>query len=91
MTDDRHMDETRPDQGTPAGEAPEPHGFGDLPMQPTGSGVADEQAAFERGGRDAPPAGTAGVGNTGVTTPPVEGGQPPVGDPDGREMRNTEF
>lgn len=91
MTDDRHADETQPDQTRLNEDAREPSGFGDLPLQPTGSGVADEQTAFEQAERDAPPAGTAGVGNTGVTTPPVEGGQPPVGEPDQRQTRNTEF
>ncbi len=52
MTDEPHMDETRPDQTVPAEERPEPTGFGDLPLQPTGSGVADEQMAFEQAERE---------------------------------------
>ena len=91
MTDEPHMDETRPDQTLPEGEKPEPHGFGDLPMQPTGSGVADEQTAFRESELDAAPEGTAGYGNTGVTAPDVDGGQPAVGEPDQRQTRNTEF
>lgn len=60
MTDDRHVDETQPDQTLPLADPldddqREPAGFGDLPMQPTGSGVADEQAAFERTELDAGP------------------------------------
>ncbi|SFP46322.1 hypothetical protein [Sphingomonas rubra] len=91
MTDEPHMDETRPDQTVPTDDRPEPTGFGDLPLQPTGSGVADEQMAFEQRESGTPPEGTAGHGNTGVMTPPVPGGQPPVGATDQRDTRNTEF
>jgi hypothetical protein len=97
MTDDPHVDETQPDQAhldrpssAPTAD-PTPKGFGDLPLQPTGSGVADEQTAFERAGGDEPPENTAGFGNTGLHRPPVEGGQPPVGAPSDPETRNTEF
>jgi len=53
MTDDRHMDETQPDQTVPDDGSSADLGIAGLPMQPTGSGVADEQAAFERTERDA--------------------------------------
>lgn len=91
MTDDRHVDETQPDQTVRWDEKREPTGFGDLPLQPTGSGVADEQTAFEHTGLDTPPEGTAAYGNTGLGTPPVEGGQLTVGAEDERETRNTGF
>ncbi len=57
MTDEPHMDETRPDQAIPtttldadpdAEGRPEPQTFADLPIQPTGSGVADQAIAYEQ-------------------------------------------
>lgn len=55
MTDEPHMDETRPDQATPilhadpdAEARSEPQTFADLPIQPTGSGVADQAIAYEQ-------------------------------------------
>jgi len=52
MTDDRHMDETQPDQTVPEDSSSAETGIAGLPMQPTGSGVADEQAAYEQSERD---------------------------------------
>jgi len=54
MTDDRHMDETQPDQTVSDDGSGAETGIAGLPMQPTGSGVADEHAAYERAERDSP-------------------------------------
>jgi len=52
MTGDRHMDETQPDQTVPDDGSGAETGIAGFPIQPTGSGVADEQAAYEHSERD---------------------------------------